>query len=181
MKNISENHSELFFGIIFSKDEDSLTHHLKTSILAHLASEGVNESHIEVIDVPSNTDTPFVANMLASTGRFNAIIICGLIDAEDVLVREMTTHAVAQILQSIAIQFEMPVINGIIDLPFSEQADTYTKTLKAEGERIARHALEIAVLGNDLKTRLDALEALHQISPSTHDDSGYGSDDFIES
>lgn len=175
-----DNYSSLFFGIIAAKEGVSPTHPLHESIISTLNENGVNDTHIETITVPSITESPFVVNMLASTGRFDCLIITGMIDPNDVVEREKAIHSTTDAVQSIALQFEIPVINGLISIPLAGQVDSFSKELKAKGKSIATRALEMSVLGSNLKTRLDALEALQHFDNNS-DDNPYDTGDYIES
>jgi 6,7-dimethyl-8-ribityllumazine synthase len=85
-------------------------------------SNGVADDRIDVVWTPGAFEIPTVANRLAASGRYTAIICLGAV------IRGETTHdqhinrAVSNALCEIGVHFGLPVLFGILTCNTVEQA-----------------------------------------------------------
>lgn len=141
-------------AIIAARYNFKLVNALLESVLSTLDEGGVKEEDIETIRVPGSNEIPHIASMIAKTGAFDVIIGLGLVIAGDTDHHEIITHATANALQTVGIQFEVPVINGIISVNNLKQAEERILGELERGAEFATAALEMAQANNMLQKRI---------------------------
>lgn len=110
------------FAIVISRFNSFITAQLLKGAVDCLVRHGGSEEQITVAWVPGANEIPQVADKLAATGRFNAVIALGAV------IRGATPHAdlingqVSRSLAQIALDRGVPVINSIIAADNIEQA-----------------------------------------------------------
>ena len=127
---------------------------LLETVLDTLGSSGVRADDIEVFRVPGSNEIPHAAAMASKTGSFDVIIGLGLIIEGDTEHHAVIAHATADALQTIGINFEIPVINGIITVRNEEQAKARITGELNRGAEFAHAALEMAQLNDTLGKRI---------------------------
>ena len=150
--------TDLFFGIVASRYNNELVEALLERVRAELRTAKVAEGSIKVLRVPGASELPYVANMLAQTGEYDCVIALGLIIAGDTLHHEVIAQSTAVALQGIAMQTEVPVINGILTTNTREQAEERVTGQLDRGAEFAHAALEMAWHHVQLGDYLDALD-----------------------
>jgi 6,7-dimethyl-8-ribityllumazine synthase len=156
--NPSVDGTDLFIGIVASRYNNEFVEALLTRARATLRKGKVAESSIKVLRVPGAAEIPYVANMLAQTGEYDAIIALGVIIKGDTSHDEVLANSTAISLQGIALQSEVPVINGILAVNNREQAQERTSGTTDRGAEFARAALEMAWHHVHLGDYLDHLD-----------------------
>ncbi|MEX0324683.1 MAG: 6,7-dimethyl-8-ribityllumazine synthase [Puniceicoccaceae bacterium] len=131
-------------AIIAARYNFQLVNALLESVLDTLGSSGVRADDIEVFRVPGSNEIPHAAAMASKTGSYDVIIGLGLIVEGDTEHHAVIAHATAQALQTIGINFEIPVINGIITVRNEEQAEARITGELNRGAEFAHAALEMA-------------------------------------
>ena len=110
------------FGIVVAKWNEAITRKLLDGAVSTLARHGVKDEAIEVAWVPGSFEIPLVAQRLAASGRFAAIICLGAV------IRGETTHdqhinrAVSTAISQIALAEDVPVLFGVLTCETMEQA-----------------------------------------------------------
>lgn len=108
--------------VIVSRFNESVTSLLQQSAIAQLHELGFHEEQITVIKVPGAVEIPLVAKLIANKGRAEAIIALGAV------IRGETTHydyvcsQVSQGCQEVALDFQLPVVFGVLTTENREQA-----------------------------------------------------------
>ncbi|UCE55350.1 MAG: 6,7-dimethyl-8-ribityllumazine synthase [Desulfobacterales bacterium] len=140
------------FGLIMSRYNDFITGKLLEGALDALSRCGAKDDDIEVVKVPGAFEIPLVAKKMAKTKRYDAIICLGAV------IRGSTPHfdyVAAESSKGIALaglEFEIPVIFGVITVDTIEQAIERAGTkLDNKGYSAAMSAVEMA----NLMTTLD--------------------------
>ncbi|MEX0329881.1 MAG: 6,7-dimethyl-8-ribityllumazine synthase [Puniceicoccaceae bacterium] len=141
-------------AIIAARYNFQLVNALLESVLDTLGSSGVRADDIEVFRVPGSNEIPHAAAMASKTGSFDVIIGLGLIVEGDTEHHAVIAHATAHALQTIGINFEIPVINGIITVRNEEQAEARITGEMNRGAEFAHAALEMAQLNESLEKRI---------------------------
>jgi 6,7-dimethyl-8-ribityllumazine synthase len=124
------------FAIVVSRFNESVTARLLDGAVQTLIAYGVADERIDVAWVPGAFEIPVVANRLADSGRYAAIICLGAV------IRGETTHdqhinrAVSVALSEVGIHYGLPVLFGILTCNTLEQA-------------IARSGGQVATTGKD--------------------------------
>lgn len=110
------------FGIVVSRFNDFLTRQLLEGAIDCLVRHGAAEASITVVRVPGSNELPLAADRLAAVGQVQAVIALG------VVVQGATPHAglinaqVSRSLAGIALERQVPVINGVVCTNSLEQA-----------------------------------------------------------
>lgn len=151
--------TDLYFGIVAARYNNALIETLVERVRKTLRESKVSEGSIKVLRVPGSGELPYVANMLAQTGEYDCIIALGVVIAGDTPHHEIIAHSTALALQGIAIQTEVPVINGIITVNNREQADERVTGKMDRGTEFAHAALEMAWHHVHLGDYLDELDS----------------------
>ena len=114
--------AETSFAIVISRFNSFITEQLLKGALDCIERHGGSSDLVTVARVPGANEIPLVADKLAATGKFNAIIALGAV------IRGATPHAdlinsqVSKSLAQVAIARGVPVINGVICADNIEQA-----------------------------------------------------------
>lgn len=137
----------LRFGIVVSRFNEFITGKLLEGALDCLYRHGVRKSDIEIAWVPGAFEIPLIAQKLASSGRYDAVICLGAV------IRGATTHfeyvaaEVAKGIAHVALQSGVPVIFGVLTTENIEQAIERAGTKAGnKGFSAAETALEMANL-----------------------------------
>ena len=126
------------FAIIVSRFNESITSRLADGAVRTLTAHGVADEQIDVAWVPGAFEIPTVADRLAASGRYLAVICLGAV------VRGETTHdqhinrAVSMALTEIGVRCGLPVLFGVLTCNSVEQA-------------IARSGGQAATTGKDIE------------------------------
>ena len=102
------------FAIVVSRFNESITSRLLEGAVQTLTAHGVADERIDVAWTPGAFEIPTVANRLAASGRYVAVICLGAV------IRGETTHdqhinrAVSTALCEIGVHYGLPVLFGIL-------------------------------------------------------------------
>ncbi len=124
------------FGIVVARFNESITSRLLDGAVRTLLAHGVADEAIDVAWVPGAFEIPTVADQLAASDRYVAVICLGAV------IRGETTHdqhinrAVSSALTEIGVSYRLPVLFGVLTCNTLEQA-------------IARSGGQVATTGKD--------------------------------
>lgn len=147
-------------GIVAARYNFDLVNALLESVVTTLQASGVTEDDLEVFRVPGSNEIPHAAALAAKTGEFDVIIGIGLIIAGGTNHDEIIGNASANALQQACLQFEVPIINGIITVNTKEQAEERITGTINRGPEFAHAALEMASLSKNLMERIIDIDIL---------------------
>ncbi len=136
--------SEFNFAIVASRYNKTFVDTLCDRVVQTLTGVKVPEENIDVLRVPGAMELPYVAAMQAASGGFDCVIALGVVIAGDTQHHSVIEMTTAQSFQSIGIQYEIPVINGVLTVGSIEQAEERITGGMNRGEEFARAALEMA-------------------------------------
>lgn len=163
-------------AVIAARFNFQLVNALLESVLQTLEANGVRSEDVETFRVPGSNEIPHMAAMAAKTGAFDVIIGLGLVIAGETDHHTIITQSTAHALHSVGIRFEVPVINGIITVNTTAQAEERITGEMDRGREFAHAALEVAQLNNQLQKRIfdedmdAALEDLDWLDDLDEDD-----------
>lgn len=109
-------------AIVVSRWNESITQRLLDGALSTLAGRGIADEAIDVAWVPGAWEIPLVAQRLADSQRYAAVICLGAV------IRGETTHdqhinrAVSTAISDIALETGVPLLFGILTCESMEQA-----------------------------------------------------------
>ncbi len=114
--------SGLRVAIVVSRFNADLTQQLAEDAFRCLEKNGVNGSSIGLFPVPGAYEIPVVANELAKSGNYDAIIALGVVVEGETPHAKMIGDSTGIALLNIAREHGLPVINEIVGTRNWEQA-----------------------------------------------------------
>lgn len=138
---------ELKFGIVVARFNEFITNKLCSGAIDTLVRHGAAEEDIEVAWVPGAFEIPFVAQKMAISGKYDAVICLGAV------IRGSTPHfdyvcaEVAKGVGQVGLSSGVPTIFGVITSDSIEQAIERAGTKAGnKGSDAAMSAIEMANL-----------------------------------
>jgi 6,7-dimethyl-8-ribityllumazine synthase len=132
------------FAIVASRWNDFLTARLTEGALDALERLGANEQSVAVFKVPGSFEIPLLAQKLAQSGKYDAVICVGT------LIRGQTPHfdyIASEVTKGIAqagMQTGVPVIFGVVT------ADTLEQAIDRAGVKAGNKGFEAAMSAVEL-------------------------------
>ncbi|MEM0965704.1 MAG: 6,7-dimethyl-8-ribityllumazine synthase [Verrucomicrobiota bacterium] len=139
--------SDLRIGIVAALYNKDKVDRLIELVVAELKSLGVIEEHIRLERVPGSMEIPYATARLARHSGCEAIIGLGVVIAGATSHHDVIGYSTAISLQKISIDFERPVINGILVVDSEEQATERLGAGINRGAEFAKAAVSLANLG----------------------------------
>jgi 6,7-dimethyl-8-ribityllumazine synthase len=137
----------LKFGVVISRFNDFFTSKMLEGAQDALLRHGVNEEDIEISWVPGAFEIPLIAQKLAETKRYDAIICLGAVIRGGTPHFEYVASEVTKGIAQVSLNSGMPVIYGVITADTLEQAIERAGTKQGnEGSKAAITAIEMANL-----------------------------------
>ena len=115
--------SGIRFGIVVSRFNDQLTNELCTSAYQCLLKNGAKPDTIDVVRVPGAYEIPVVAEKMAASGNYGALIVLGVVVEGETQHAQMIIDTTGQSLLAIACRHKLPVINEIVGVRTWAQAE----------------------------------------------------------
>ena len=142
----------LKIGIVISRYNDFLTKQLLQGAVDCLIRHGADEKDVSVVWVPGAYEMPVAVKKLAQGGKFSALVALGAViqgaTAHAGLINTQLTRALTQI----SLEFDVPVIDGVVAADNLEQAIERSGTKSGNrGWSAAQSAIEMANLLKNLK------------------------------
>ena len=137
-------------AIVASRYNGMLVESLLKNALAALTLADAPPPRIE--RVPGSAELPYAASVLADPTQVDAIIALGVVIAGDTSHHTIIGESTALALQEISIRQKVPVINGILVVNTTEQAQERAGETINRGKEFALAALEMAQLKTKWKT-----------------------------
>jgi len=85
-----------------------------TAIRAELERSGVPPEHVDQYDVPGAFEIPLHARRLAQSGRYDAVIACGLVVNGGIYRHEFVASAVIDGLMRVQLDTDTPVLSAVL-------------------------------------------------------------------
>lgn len=115
--------SGMRFGIVVSRFNDGLTSELARSACRCLEKNGAKRETIDVVRVPGAYEIPVVADKMAASGRYDALIVLGVVVEGETQHAQMIIDTTGQSILDISCRHGLPVINEIVGVRNWEQAE----------------------------------------------------------
>lgn len=135
------------FGIVISRYNESITNRLLDGALQALTAGSVADSQVDVAWVPGAFEIPLVADQLAHSGHYAAVLCLGAV------IRGETTHdqhinrAISSQMVQIACDSGVPVLFGVLTCDTLEQAIHRSGgNVGNKGAECAQSALDMVAL-----------------------------------
>ncbi|MBL0163609.1 MAG: 6,7-dimethyl-8-ribityllumazine synthase [Xanthomonadales bacterium] len=144
-------HSETRLAIIASRWNPRIVDVLIEGARRALIDHGVAEQAIDLVRVPGAWEIPVAAARLAAAGQHGAILALGCVVRGDTRHYEHVADGCAEGLMRVAIEFRVPVLNGVLAVELHADAEARAGgKLGNKGEEIALAALEMIDLWRNL-------------------------------
>jgi len=142
----------LKFGIVVARFNDFITHKLLEGAQDTLLRHGVNEDDIEVTYVPGSFEIPLVAQKLANTKRYDAILCLGAVIRGGTPHFEYVAAEVTKGIAQVGLNSGLPIIYGIIT------ADTLEQAIERAGTKQGNEGAKAAITGIEMANLLKTIE-----------------------
>jgi len=129
----------LKFGIVVSRFNEFITNKLLDGAKDALLRHGVEEEDIAIAWVPGSFEIPLVAQKLAQTKNYNAIICLGAVVRGGTPHFEYVAAEVTKGIASVGLNTGLPVVYGIIT------ADTLEQAIERAGTKAGNRGFNAAV------------------------------------
>ncbi len=115
--------SGMRFGMVVARFNDELTNELARSAYQCLEINGAKRETIDVVRVPGAYEIPVVAEKMAASGNYNALIVLGVVVEGETQHAQMIIETTGQSILDIACKYQVPIINEIVGVRSWAQAE----------------------------------------------------------
>jgi len=115
--------SGMRFGIVAARFNDELTNELCRSAVQCLEKNGAKPETIDVVRVPGAYEIPVVAEKMAASGKYDALIVLGVVVEGETQHAQMIIDTTGQSILDISCKHRIPVINEIVGVRSWAQAE----------------------------------------------------------
>jgi len=137
-------------GIVLSRFNAAIGDGLLAGALRGLDEAGVTRTDVTVVTVPGALETPLVLQRMAQSGRYDALVALGAVIRGETYHFEIVANESARGVAEIALQFGVPIGNGILTCDTDAQA---LSRMDTKGFESAQAAVELANTLHDLEPR----------------------------
>lgn len=135
------------FGVVVSRFNEFLSSKLAEGALDTLRQHGAADSSIDVVWVPGSFEIPVVAQKMARSKKYDAVICLGTVIRGDTPHFDYIAGEVAKGVAKVALDTTIPCTFGVITADNLEQAIERTGTKQGnKGRDAALSAIEMANL-----------------------------------
>src|SRR5512134_4056923 len=134
-------------GIVLSRFNGPIGELLLASAVRGLKESGVPDADITIVTVPGALESPLALQRLAQSGDYDALVALGAVVRGETYHFEIVANESARGVAEIALQFGVPIGNGILTCDTDAQAQSRMAT---KGYEAVHAALETANLLDDL-------------------------------
>jgi len=139
--------SGLRFGIVVSRFNDLITRRLLSGALDTLERHEAEDKNVDIAMVPGAFEMPLVAQKMAESGRYDAVVCLAAIIRGATPHFEYVASEAAKGIAKVGLDTGVPVIYGIVTADSIEQAIERAGTKAGNrGADAARSAIEMANL-----------------------------------
>lgn len=137
------NGEGLHIGIVRARFNEEIGLTELDACLRELAELGVGETDVMVVTVPGALELGVTLAQMASTFEFDALIALGAVIRGETYHFEVVSNESARAISTVALEYSIPVINGVLTTENEAQAD---ERAVGKGKDCAQAAVEMANL-----------------------------------
>jgi len=134
------------FAVVVSRYNESITSRLLSGALDTFRAQGLPDEAIDVAWVPGAFEIPLVAQRMAQSGKYAAIVCLGAVIRGETTHDEHINRAVSQGLMDLSLRTSVPALFGVLTVQSLEQA--IQRAGGAQGNKGAECALAALHLAN---------------------------------
>lgn len=139
------------FGIVVSRFNSFFTEQLLKGAEDCLVRHGANTDDIVVVRVPGAAEIPLVAQRLAKSNKFNAVIALGCVIQGATPHADLINTQVAKALSNIGLETNLPVVSGMI------AADSIEQAVERSGTKAGNKGWDAAAAAIEMASVFDAI------------------------
>jgi 6,7-dimethyl-8-ribityllumazine synthase len=109
-------------GIVLSRFNAPIGDNLLKGAYLALREQGVPDTSVLLVTVPGALETPLALQYLAQSGKFQALVALGAVIRGETYHFEIVANESAAGVSSVALEFGVPIGNGIVTTENDEQA-----------------------------------------------------------
>ena len=143
---------DLKFGIVTGRFNEFISSKLLNGAIDGLVRHGANESDIEVSWVPGAFEIPLVAQRMAKTNRFDAIICVGAVIRGSTPHFDYVSSEVSKGIAKVSLDTGLPVVFGVLT------CDTIEQAIERAGTKAGNKGYDASVTAIEMVNLLKALE-----------------------
>jgi len=147
------NGQEFRFAIVASRWNDSISSRLVDGALDAFDRLGVAEKNVEIYKVPGAFEIPLLAQKLAASEKFAAVVCLGTIIRGQTPHFEYIAGEVARGIGQAALQTGVPVVFGVIT------ADNMDQAIERAGVKLGNKGFEAATTAVELANLYKAVNS----------------------
>ncbi len=140
------------FAIVVARFNGFIVESLLAGAMDALTRNGVAEADITVIKVPGAFELPVVAQHLAQSGQYSAIIALGAVIRGATPHFDIVASESAKGLSAVALDHGLPVINGILT------TDSIEQSIERAGTKAGNKGAEAAAAAIEMSNILAQLD-----------------------
>lgn len=140
------------FAVIISRFNDFITTRLLEGALDSLTRHGASKEAVDLAWVPGAFEIPLVAQKMASTGRYNAIICLGAIIRGATPHFEYVAAEASKGVAKVSLDNSVPAIFGIIT------ADTIEQAVERAGSKAGNKGWDAALSAIEMASLLQTID-----------------------
>lgn len=144
--------AQLHIGIAASRFNQFIVEQLVEGARDALMRNGISEQQQELIWVPGAFEIPLLADRMAGTGRFDAIITLGAVIRGGTPHFEFVAGECASGISRVALDHGLPVVFGVLT------TDTIEQALERAGTGAANKGFDVAMTALEMIRILQQLE-----------------------
>jgi 6,7-dimethyl-8-ribityllumazine synthase len=129
----------LRFGIVVSQFNDFVTRKLHHGALKCFEAHGITTSQVESFSCPGSFELPQVANRLAVSRRYDALICLGCVIRGETPHFEYVAREAAHGIEQVALETGVPITFGVLT------TDTPKQALERAGGRVGNKGWDAAL------------------------------------
>jgi len=137
------------FGLIVSRFNDFISERLQNGAIDALKRNGADESDITIVKVPGAFEIPLIAQKMASSEKYDAIIAIGAV------IRGATSHydyvcaEVSKGIASVSLNTGTPILFGVLT------TDTIEQAIERAGSKAGNKGFEAAMAAIEMVNIMD--------------------------
>ncbi len=144
--------TDLRIGIVVSRFNEYAGRGEFDACMDELRKLGVMDEDVTKVSVPGALEIPFALQKLALTDEYDALIALGAVIRGETYHFEIVSNESAAGIARIALDYEIPVANGVLTTNTDEQCQ---ERIDMKGRDCARCAVEMANLAKEFVTADD--------------------------
>jgi len=145
--------NQLKYGIVVGRFNEFITGKLLAGALDALKRHGANDADVEVAWVPGAFEIPLIAQKMAESGKYDAVITLGAVIRGSTPHFDYVCNEAAKGVAAIALKTGVPTIFGVLTTDSIEQA------VERAGTKAGNKGWEAAVSAIEMANLTKALQA----------------------